>query len=121
MNPLKTLKFMLRRYKHSKIIEKFDAITDANYVAVNDEMNDGYIKTTINDLLENENFSAQLRHSTLRRTPDEGKNVYFTWDLPDFVWETVLSSKKPSRRFRHRTTALPNIIQYVNKYYLEYC
>ena len=94
MNPLKTLKFMLRRYKYSKIIEKFDAISDNNYVAANDAMKDGYIITTIDDLLENENFSAQLRNSRLRRTPDDGKNVYFTWDLPEFVWKTVLSSKK---------------------------
>ena len=88
---------MLRRYKYAKIIGKFDAITDANYVAVSDEMRDGYIKASIDDLLENENFSAQLRNSTLRRPPDDGKNVYFTWDLPEFVWETVLSSKKLER------------------------
>ena len=97
MNPFKTLKFMLRRYKYSKIIEKFDVISDENYVAANDTMKDGYINATIDDLLENENFSAQLRNSSLRRPPDAGKNVYFSWDLPEFVWETVLSSKKLER------------------------
>ena len=88
---------MLRRYKYSKIIEKFDAISDANYVEANNAMKDGYIKSTIDDLFENENFTAQLRNSSLRRAPDDGKNVYFTWDLPEFVWETVLSSKKLER------------------------
>lgn len=97
MNPFKTLIFMLRRYKYSKIIEKFDAISDANYVEANNAMKDGYIKSTIDDLFENENFTAQLRNSSLRRAPDDGKNVYFTWDLPEFVWETVLSSKKLER------------------------
>ena len=97
MNPFKTLKFMLRRYKYSKIIEKFDVISDENYLAANDAMKDGYINCAIDDLLENENFSTQLRNSSLRRTPDEGKNVYFSWDLPEFVWETVLSSKKLER------------------------
>ena len=97
MNPFKTLKFMLRRYKYAKIIGKFDAISDANYVAANDAMKDGYLKTTIDDLLENENFTSQLRNSSLRKTPEDGKNVYFTWDLPEFVWETVLSSKKLER------------------------
>ena len=97
MNPFKTLKFMFRRYKNSKIIEKFDAISDENYVSANDTMKNGYINATIDDLLENDNFSAQLRNSSLRRTPDEGKNVYFSWDLPEFVWETVLSSKKLER------------------------
>lgn len=88
---------MFRRYKNSKIIEKFDAISDENYVSANDPMKNGYINATIDDLLENDNFSAQLRNSSLRRTPDEGKNVYFSWDLPEFVWETVLSSKKLER------------------------
>lgn len=97
MNPFKTLKFMLRRYKNSKIIEKFDAISDENYVSANDTMKNGYINATIDDLLENDNFSAQLRNSSLRRTPDDGKNVFFSWDLPEFVWETVLSSKKLER------------------------
>ena len=97
LNPFKTLKFMLRRYKNSKIIEKFDAISDENYVSANDTMKNGYINATIDDLLENDNFSAQLRNSSLRRTPDDGKNVYFSWDLPEFVWETVLSSKKLER------------------------
>ena len=97
MNPFKTLKFMLRRYKNSKIIEKFDAISDENYVSANDTMKNGYINATIDDLLKNDNFSAQLRNSSLRRTPDGGKNVYFSWDLPEFVWETVLSSKKLER------------------------
>lgn len=88
---------MLRRYKYAKIIGKFDAISDANYVAANDAMKGGYLKTNIDDLLENENFTSQLRNSSLRKTPEDGKNVYFTWDLPEFVWETVLSSKKLER------------------------
>ena len=93
MNPFKTLIFMLRRYKYSKIIEKFDAISDANYVEANNAMKDGYIKSTIDDLFENENFTAQLRNSSLRRAPDDGKNVYFTWDLPAFVWRLCFQAE----------------------------
>ena len=93
-NILRKLKFLRKRYFAAKRIQAFDRKADKLFKKSDTSLSSGYLTGKIDDFLELENFSDQMAHSNLRVTPDPQERIYLNWDLPDFVWEAVLGSKK---------------------------
>jgi hypothetical protein len=83
-----------KRFSLAKKIQYFDALTDQVARLSDGEMANGWCKTTIDEFLESPGIAKQMRESSLRRQPDVGKEIYWSWDIPDFVWNAVLSSKR---------------------------
>ena len=93
MKLLKVIRLIVRRYKLASIIKKSDASSDASYDPKTNRLSDGYLKTTINELVQRDDFTEKLKASSLRKLPEQNDKSYFTWELPDFVWSTLLSSR----------------------------
>lgn len=83
-----------KRFVLAKKIRFFDALADVHRPLTESSMANGWCKTTIDDLLESPGISNRIRSSNLRRPPNADKQIYWNWDIPDFLWEAVLSSKK---------------------------
>lgn len=84
---------LLKRIKLSNIIIKFDQSSDANYKHRNHNLDNGWMKTSIDEILESPGITEIMRNSELHRKPDLGKKIYYNWNIPDFVWNAVLHSK----------------------------
>lgn len=94
---IRTLKLLLRRYKNAKIIRKFDSECDELHpLDDGDRLEKGFMRDSIDNFLECWGLSERLQNSYLRRAPEDGKNSYFSWELPDYLWDALLTSKKLS-------------------------
>ena len=83
-----------RRLVLAQKIREFDAKADAHHHLNGSQMTDGWCKTTIDDLLESPGITQVMQSSKLRCAPELGKQIYWNWDIPEFVWDAVLASKK---------------------------
>lgn len=84
---------MRKRLKLSKIIQSFDTITDSHHLNNESLLSDGWHCTTIDALLEEPGITKRMQNSELRKKPIVGSQIYYSWDIPDFVWEAILNSE----------------------------
>jgi hypothetical protein len=81
-----------KRITLSKIIQGFDKASDHQYQITQHSLDNGWLKTRIDDILEAPGISERMRNSELRRKPNQGKQIYYNWDIPEFVWDAILRS-----------------------------
>lgn len=85
-------KLMIRRRKQADIIRKYDRQSDSSFSSEKSSLELGYNKFKIDDLLESPGLTERMRKSKLRSLPSNGDKVYFSWEVPSFVWDAVLNS-----------------------------
>jgi hypothetical protein len=83
-----------KRLSLARRIRELDAKADQHRLGGLGLMNNGWCKTTIDDLLESPGITLRMKSSALRQEPEAGRQIYWSWSIPEFVWEAVLSSKK---------------------------
>ena len=89
---LKTPKMMLRRRKNEKIIRLYDHRSDESMSCDRSSLKDGFGRFKIDEILESPGLTERMRDSNIRMLPTGGSRVYFSWDIPNFIWEAVLNS-----------------------------
>jgi hypothetical protein len=89
---LKTLKLLGRRKRCLGPIHRFDKRSDATGSVSRSGLRGGMLKTSVDQFLDAPGLNRRMIASNLRVRPDEGKRVYFNWDLPAFLWEAILGS-----------------------------
>jgi hypothetical protein len=82
-----------KRIALSKTIRNFDKASDLHHQKIQCSLDNGWLKTKIDDILEAPGISEKMRNSELRRKPNQGKQIFYNWDIPDFVWDAILRSK----------------------------
>ena len=90
---LKLPKSLSRRYRMARLIEGFDRKADSLANPRASGMPGGMHKSTIDAVLECPGLAERMRNSELRQLPANGKRAYFSWDLPGFLWNALLSSE----------------------------
>jgi hypothetical protein len=90
---LRILPRLLKRIKLSKSIKKFDQQSDVYFKSGKNNLDNGWSKTSIDEILESPGISEIMRNSELHRKPDIGKKIYYNWNIPDFMWTAILKSK----------------------------
>ena len=86
-------KNLSRRYRMARIIQSFDSSADQRANPLQSGMSGGINKSKIDMLLECPGLAKRMRESCLRKLPENNRRVYFSWDLPGFLWNAILSSK----------------------------
>lgn len=86
-------KNLSRRYRMARLIEGFDRKADSLANPKASGMSGGVNKSTIDEVLECPGLAERMRNSELRRLPADGDRAYFSWDLPGFLWDALLSSE----------------------------
>ena len=89
---LKAPKLIGRRMRNASVIRGFDQRSDSTGNVARSGVAGGMLKATIDTLLERPGLTAQMIASPLHQRPDPAKRVHYSWDLPGFLWEAVLSS-----------------------------
>lgn len=89
----KTPKMMLRRRKNEKIIRLFDQRSDESISSVSSSLKDGFGQFQIDEILEAPGLTERMRNSNIRTLPTDGTRVYFSWNIPSFIWDAVLNSR----------------------------
>lgn len=84
---------ILKRINLSRNIIKFDRYSDEHFINKKYNLDNGWLKTSIDDILESPGISEKMRNSELHQKPDIGKKIYYNWNIPDFVWTALLKSK----------------------------
>jgi len=90
---LKAYKILLRRYLIAKEIRNFDKVTDIEFDEKLSIIPNGYLSGRIDDFFQTPGFSQRMRDSSMRRPPKANERVYLDWSIPEFVWETLLTSQ----------------------------
>ena len=93
---MKSPRMMRRRYRNEKIIQHYDSSVDKDLLHNNTLSTHGYEIFKIDELLECGGLSERLRCSDLRQSPQDNQKVLFSWQLPDFLWQAILTSEKLS-------------------------
>jgi len=83
---------MLRRRKNEKIIRLFDHRSDESISSVS-SLKDGFGQFQIDEILEAPGLTERMRHSNIRTLSTDGSRVYFSWDIPSFIWDALLNSR----------------------------
>lgn len=91
---LRLPKRLARRYAYVPIISEHDRESDELQEYEESGINDGFMKTTIDEFLETPGLTDRLRESHLRRLPEDGSRILLDWNVPEFVWQAVLTSKR---------------------------
>jgi len=89
----KTPKMMIRRRKNEKIIRMYDHFSDENIAPNIDMLKYGFGRFRIDEILETPGLTEKMRNSDIRTLSTHGSRVYFSWDIPKFIWDAVLNSK----------------------------
>lgn len=92
-NFLKLPKMIRRRIRSSVPIRTFDQRSDSLGNVARSGMVGGMLKTRIDEILETPGLTQQMIDSELHVRPDPTKRAYFNWDLPAFLWQSILGSK----------------------------
>lgn len=87
---------LARRMTVASKIRSFDQKSDYLFNGENNSLKNGWLKISIDDLLESPGITAQLQSSPLRKKPDDSQKIYYSWDIPQFIWTAVLNSTKIS-------------------------
>ena len=91
---IKEKKIIYNRQKTAKVIRDFDIKTDLVYDESKCELPNGFAKFRIDELLEFNGFTLKLQQSEIRQAMSCGQKIFLSWNLPDYVWQAVLESKK---------------------------
>ena len=91
---LKKLNLLRKRYVSAKKIGFFDEHVDSFYDASKCSLPSGYLTGKIDDFLGVANLSKAMAASALRTQPNSANKIHLSWDVPAFVWEALLTSKK---------------------------
>ena len=91
---IKEKKIIYKRQKTAKVIRDFDIKTDLVYDESKCELPNGFAKFRIDELLEFNGFTLKLQQSEIRQAMSCGQKIFLSWNLPDYVWQAVLESKK---------------------------
>ena len=91
---LKKLNLLRKRYVSAKKIGFFDEHVDTFYDASECSLPSGYLTGKIDDFLGVANLSKAMAASPLRTQPNSANKIHLSWDVPAFVWEALLNSKK---------------------------
>ena len=84
---------MLRRRKNEKIIRFFDHRSDESISSVSSSLKDGFGQFQIDVILETPGLTERMRNSNIRALSTDGGRVYFSWDIPSFIWDALLNSR----------------------------
>jgi hypothetical protein len=98
---LRLPKRLARRYAYVPIISAIDRLSDENAEPDASGIVDGFMKTTIDEFLECPGLTERLQQSELRRLPEDGSRILLDWDVPAFVWQAVLTSKRLQEAVRN--------------------
>lgn len=91
---LKTPKMVSRRLLSSVPIRRFDRRSDAGRnTRGGGDLALGYMKTTIDSLLDMPGLTQRMIDSELHVRPDPALRVYFNWAIPAFLWQAILQSR----------------------------
>ena len=90
---LKAPKMLSRRRKNAKIIRHHDELSDQQLDRFANKLQQGFGIYKIDDILESKGLSEKLRVSDIRTLPLNGKRVFFSWNIPAFLWEAILESE----------------------------
>lgn len=85
---------LIRRINVAGKIRAFDQSSDLNFDKNRNPLTNGWLTIGIDELLESPGITNELRSSTLHKKPDENKKIYYSWDIPEFLWTAVLNSNK---------------------------
>ena len=91
---IKEKKIIYKRQKTAKVIRDFDIKTDLVYDESKCVLPNGFAKFRIDELLEFNGFTLKLQQSEIRQAMSCGQKIFLSWNLPDYVWQAVLESKK---------------------------
>jgi len=91
---IKEKKIIYNRQKTAKVIRDFDIKTDLVYDESKCELPNGFAKFRIDELLEFNGITLKLQQSEIRQAMSCGQKIFLSWNLPDYVWQAVLESKK---------------------------
>jgi len=90
---LKTRKVVGRRMLSAGPIRKFDRRSDDAGTFARIGLAKGYLKTTIDALLDKPGLTDRMIASGLHVRPDPDKRAYYSWDVPAFLRQSLLRSK----------------------------
>lgn len=89
---LKTPRLIRRRMLSAGPIRTYDRRSDGAGTAGRSGLAQGYLKTTIDDLLETPGLTDRMIASELHVRPDIDKRAYYSWSIPAFLWQAALGS-----------------------------
>lgn len=90
---LKMPRLVRRRVVNSVKIRKFDKRSDDYGRFAESGLPEGYLKTTIDKILDAPGLTDRMIASELHVRPDEKARAYYSWDVPAFLWQAILNSK----------------------------
>jgi hypothetical protein len=90
---LKVPKTLGRRMAAAEVIRRYDRRSDDTGDPARSGLPQGMATTTIDAILDRPGLAASMRASPLRTRPDAARRVHFSWDLPAFLWEALLTSR----------------------------
>jgi len=85
------------RLRAEQVIKTFDIMADESKVCDESIMPEGYLKTTIDVLLEAPGITMKMQQSGLRIQPKLEERIYWNWDIPEFIWQAILHSNTLQR------------------------
>jgi len=91
---IRTPKLIGRRLRNARLIRTYDQRSDATGNVASSGVQGGMAKLTIDSLLEHPGLTDQMIASSLHRSPDPDKRVYYNWEVPAFLWQAILSSQR---------------------------
>jgi len=91
---IKEKKIIFRRQKSAKVIREFDIKSDAVYDSDKCVLKNGFAKFRIDELLEFDGLTLKLQQSEIRQAMSSDQKIFLSWDLPDYLWQALLESKK---------------------------
>ncbi|MCL7406799.1 hypothetical protein MWN63_12485 [Paradonghicola geojensis] len=87
-------KLLVRRYLVGKKITAFDRKADRLSKPSKSGLKGGMYIGRIDELLGVDGLTERMQKSELRVTPERSKRIHLSWDIPDFLWEAILGSKR---------------------------
>ncbi len=90
---IKAPTLLAKRYIYGQKIRKHDQRADAAVDPASCGLTDGFLRLPIDDLL-GKGMTRTLIASDLRVTPDVGKKIHISWDIPAFLWTALLGSDR---------------------------
>lgn len=72
----------------------YDDLSDKNMSRDTVSLKYGFGQFQIDEILEAPGLAERMRNSNIRTLPTDGSRVHFSWEIPNFIWDALLNSKR---------------------------